>query len=106
MKKIKLIINNDLKKDKEKFFVKKELQSILNLYAKMVSNGTWKDYSLSSGSKAITESPPPLIKCLSTPGGSDLSPGSLISMLVKILSIYSNTISDPISTQCSLTREK
>ena len=40
MKKIKLIINNDLKKDKEKFFVKKELQSILNLYAKMVSNGT------------------------------------------------------------------
>ena len=54
MKKIKLIINNDLKKDKEKFFVKKELQSILNLYAKMVSNGTWKDYSLSSGSKEIS----------------------------------------------------
>ena len=54
MKKIKLIVNNDLKKDKEKFFVKKELQSILNLYAKMVSNGTWKDYSLSSGSKEIS----------------------------------------------------
>ena len=54
MKKIKLIINNDLKKDKEKFFVKKELQSILNLYAKMVSNGTWKDYSFSSGSKEIS----------------------------------------------------
>ena len=54
MKKIKLIINNDLKKEKEKFFIKKELQSILNLYAKMVSNGTWKDYSFSSGIKEIS----------------------------------------------------
>ena len=54
MKNIKLVINNDLKKEKEKFFIKKELQSILNLYAKMVSNGTWKDYSLSSGSKEIS----------------------------------------------------
>ena len=52
MKKIRLIVNNDFKqKDKEKFFIKKELQSILNLYAKMVSNGTWKDYSFSSGVK-------------------------------------------------------
>ena len=54
MKNIKLIVNNDLKKEKEKFFVKKELQSILNLYAKMVSNGTWKDYSFSSGIKEIS----------------------------------------------------
>ena len=54
MSNIKLIINNDTKKEKEKFFVKKELQSILNLYAKMVSNGTWKDYSFSSGSKEIS----------------------------------------------------
>tara|TARA_B100001029_G_C14904891_1_gene363056 strand:+ start:179 stop:523 length:345 start_codon:yes stop_codon:yes gene_type:complete len=54
MKNIKLIINNDVKKNKEKFFIKKELQSILNLYAKMVSNGTWKDYSFSSGSKEIS----------------------------------------------------
>ena len=54
MKNIKLIINNDLKKEKEKFFIKKELQCILNLYAKMVSNGTWKDYSFSSGSKEIS----------------------------------------------------
>ena len=54
MKNIKLIINNDLKKEKEKFFVKKELQCILNLYAKMVSNGTWKDYSFSSGSREIS----------------------------------------------------
>tara|TARA_Y200000002_G_scaffold38234_1_gene27992 strand:- start:124 stop:468 length:345 start_codon:yes stop_codon:yes gene_type:complete len=54
MKNIKLVVNNDLTKEKEKFFIKKELMSILNLYAKMVSNGTWKDYSFSSGSKEIS----------------------------------------------------
>ena len=54
MKNIKLVINNDLRKEKEKFFIKRELQSILNLYAKMVSSGTWKDYSFSSGSKEIS----------------------------------------------------
>ena len=54
MKNIKLIVNNNFKREKEKFFVKKELQSILNLYAKMVSNGSWKDYSFSSGSKEIS----------------------------------------------------
>ena len=54
MRNIKLVVSNDLKNEKEKFFVKKELKCILNLYAKMVSNGTWKDYSLSSGSKEIS----------------------------------------------------
>ena len=55
MKRIRLIINNDIKKrEREKFFIKKELQCILNLYAKMVSNGSWKDYSFSSGSKEIS----------------------------------------------------
>ncbi len=54
MKKIRLVINNDSKKDNEKFFIKKELQSILNLYSKMVSNGAWKDYSFSSGAKEIS----------------------------------------------------
>ena len=54
MKNIKLVINNDLKKEKEKFFIKKELQCILNLDAKMVSNGTWKDYSFSSGAREIS----------------------------------------------------
>ena len=54
MKNIKLIINNDFKKEKEKFFVKKELQCILNLYAKMVSNGTWKDYSFTSSLREIS----------------------------------------------------
>ncbi len=51
---IRLVINNDFKKDREKFFIKKELQSILNLYAKMVSNGSWKDYSFSSCTKEIS----------------------------------------------------
>ena len=54
MKNIRLVINNDHNKEKEKFFIKKELQCILNLYAKMVSNGSWKDYSFSSGSKEVS----------------------------------------------------
>ena len=55
MSKIRLIINNDAKKnEKQKFFIKKELQCILNLYAKMVSNGSWKDYSFSMGSKEVS----------------------------------------------------
>ena len=55
MKKIRLIINNDLKKkEKERFFIKKELQCILNLYAKMVSNGSWKDYSFSTDTKEVS----------------------------------------------------
>ena len=54
MKSIKLVVNNDLKKEKEKFFVKKELKCILDLYARMVSNGTWKDYSFSSGIREIS----------------------------------------------------
>ena len=55
MKKIRLIINNYIKKsEKERFFIKKELQCILNLYAKMVSNGSWKDYSFSTGTKEVS----------------------------------------------------
>jgi endonuclease III-like uncharacterized protein len=54
MKNIRLIINNSKKNNKEIFFVKKELRTILNLYAKMVSNGSWKDYTLSSESKLIS----------------------------------------------------
>ncbi len=53
MNKLKLIINNS-NKFKENFFIKKELQEILNLYAKMVSNGSWKDYGLSTGVKEIS----------------------------------------------------
>ena len=55
MIKIRLIVNNDIKKkDRERFFIKKELQCILNLYARMVSNGSWKDYSFSTGSKEVS----------------------------------------------------
>ena len=55
MNKIKLIINNDFKKrEKERFFIRKELQCILNLYAKMVSNGSWKDYSFSTDTKEVS----------------------------------------------------
>ena len=55
MNKIKLVVNNVSKRnEKEKFFIKKELQSILNLYAKMVSNGSWKDYSFTSGTKEVS----------------------------------------------------
>ena len=45
MKHLKLVINNENKK-RDIFFNKIELQLILNLYAKMVSGGEWKDYGL------------------------------------------------------------
>ena len=54
MKNIRLVVNNEINREKEKFFIRKELQCILNLYAKMVSNGSWKDYSFSSGSKEVS----------------------------------------------------
>ena len=53
MKHLKLVINNENKK-KDIFFKKWELQIILNLYAKMVSNGEWKDYGLSSAKKEVS----------------------------------------------------
>ena len=55
MNKIRLVVNNEVvKKNKEKFVIKKELQSILNLYTKMVSNGSWKDYSFTSGVREVS----------------------------------------------------
>ena len=53
MQHLKLVINNENKK-KDIFFNKKELQTILNLYAKMVSNGEWKDYGLSISKKEVS----------------------------------------------------
>ena len=50
MKHLKLVINNDSKKN-DIFFKKNELKLILNLYAKMVSSGEWKDYGLSISKK-------------------------------------------------------
>ena len=55
MNKIKLIVDNDIRQnEKQKFFIRKELQCILNLYAKMVSNGSWKDYSFSTCAKEVS----------------------------------------------------
>ena len=53
MKHLKLIINNGNYKE-DIFFNKKELQLILNLYAKMVSSGEWKDYGLSISKKEVS----------------------------------------------------
>ena len=53
MKHLKLVINNVPKKI-DKFFNKEELKLILNLYAKMVSSGEWKDYGLSISKKEIS----------------------------------------------------
>ena len=53
-KNLKLVVNNVLKDEKQKyFFEKKELKIILDLYAKMVSEGSWKDYGLSISSKQV-----------------------------------------------------
>ena len=53
MKYLKLVINNrNIKRDF--FFNKRELKSILNLYAKMVSGGEWKDYGLSISKKEVS----------------------------------------------------
>ncbi len=53
MKHLKLVVNNHPKKI-DIFFNKIELKLILNLYAKMVSNGEWKDYGLSSAKKEVS----------------------------------------------------
>ena len=54
-KNLKLVINNDNKKKVEHkyFFEKNELKTILNLYAKMVSEGSWKDYGLNISNRQI-----------------------------------------------------
>ena len=53
---LRLIINNvnDKKIEDKHFFEKNELQIILNLYAKMVSEGSWKDYGLNISSKQVS----------------------------------------------------
>ena len=51
---LRLVIDNEKRNEKQKyFFEKKELKIILNLYAKMVSKGSWKDYGLSISSKQV-----------------------------------------------------
>jgi len=53
-KNLKLIINNIYsEKNSQYFFEKDELKIILDLYAKMVSEGSWKDYGLNISSKQV-----------------------------------------------------
>ena len=53
-KNLRLVVNNSLKKVEEKFFFEKnELKIILDLYAKMVSEGSWKDYGLNISSRQV-----------------------------------------------------
>ena len=52
---LKLVINNAHKQLEERqFFERDELKVILDLYAKMVSEGSWKDYGLSISSKQVS----------------------------------------------------
>ena len=52
---LKLIINNQHKNIEERhFFEKDELKIILDLYAKMVSEGSWKDYGLNISKKQVS----------------------------------------------------
>ena len=53
MKYLNLVIDNKNGK-REIFFNKIELQLILNLYAKMVSGGEWKDYGLSISQREVS----------------------------------------------------
>ena len=51
---LKLVINNIFsQKNPQYFFEKDELKIILDLYAKMVSEGSWKDYGLTISSKQV-----------------------------------------------------
>ena len=52
---LRLVVNNDNYNHLEEkhFFKKNELKIILDLYAKMVSEGSWKDYGLSISSKQV-----------------------------------------------------
>ena len=54
-KNLKLVVNNHNSKIEEKqFFEKNELKIILDLYAKMVSEGSWRDYGLTISSKQVS----------------------------------------------------
>ena len=56
MSHLKLVVNN-LNRATEKdnfFFNKSELSIILNLYAKMVSKGFWKDYGLNISKEEVS----------------------------------------------------
>ena len=52
---LRLVVNNvyNQKIEDKHFFEKNELKIILDLYAKMVSEGSWKDYGLNISSKQV-----------------------------------------------------
>jgi len=51
---LKLVVNNSFLENNHKhFFEKNELKIILDLYAKMVSEGSWKDYGLNISNKQV-----------------------------------------------------
>tara|TARA_B100000989_G_C19517696_1_gene462510 strand:+ start:56 stop:388 length:333 start_codon:yes stop_codon:yes gene_type:complete len=50
---LRLVVDN-IYKDKNIFFEKNELKIILDLYAKMVSSGEWKDYGLNISSSQVS----------------------------------------------------
>ena len=56
MSHLKLVIKNlhSIKKEGNFFFNKSELKIILDLYAKMVSKGFWKDYSLNISKNKVS----------------------------------------------------
>ncbi len=52
---LKLVINNPNNQLEERqFFEKDELKIILDLYAKMVSEGSWRDYGLNISNKQVS----------------------------------------------------
>ena len=52
---LRLVVNNSNKQIEERqFFERDELKVILDLYAKMVSEESWKDYGLSISSKQVS----------------------------------------------------
>jgi len=52
---LKLVVNNPYKQIEERqFFEKNELNIILDLYAKMVSEGSWKDYGLNISIRQVS----------------------------------------------------
>ena len=51
---LKLVVNKSFLENNHKhFFEKNELKIILDLYAKMVSEGSWKDYGLNISNKQV-----------------------------------------------------
>ena len=53
-KNLKLVVNNIINKSEDKyFFEKNELKIILDFYAKMVSEGSWRDYGLNISNRQV-----------------------------------------------------